>query len=740
MFCRVPIIALVVLFFLHRRYKKKLRAEDQQDAEKYKSMDFGMDLTYNDGSKKGRKGPKAASPPMDFNTQRQLKGLSLDPGHNPFFLDSQVNQSKPSIDEDPYTRAVTSYSSRSNSPMPSAHHAPIRRTTTESTSTTHRFDSNANLMSHAQSPAMSPPARGDSFRPRGDSLSSGVNGPIRPRGASISSKMSHSSPLAQDNGFDGKPAPGSIVEQAYPQAFPQPPSLPEPAKTNTYGLGIPQSNDPRDRDSYFDKNAQSIRNSNNYLSDFFTDPKQSQETASNKSHPSSYVASHASTGADTYSTTSLKTPLSSIADDDMLPPVPAVAKQYTDPPTQSVEHRVDTDNMAFEAPQLPKHQSFEASLHNYTPSFVSDTSNYNDVKSPRESSLPSVPEIRSHPPRGESLVAAMPSVDEYEHEPQQDGYLNDYYEQPQPGNRMSVLLRPLPAEDPAENPEERANRIRSFYKEYFDGSEPLTSQVPLPRQQEQAAYYEDYSSEYLNGGTVFDPETGGFVVAAAPFAQPITRRAMTPPPRAPPRFQSHGGSRSRSRATSNVGSQYSQYLQPPPPRGHSSMSNRGRLTHKKPLPPPSPLSSLPTPHMLKDDSAIFNATDFAPPVSMRDLQAGRRPDSPYGSERPYSPSVRAFVPLQSSFEDLNAMPSPHMLRKSGAFTGLDFAPPQRFRNTDAGSDASSIRSGRSGMSQAQLHNLRAGAYRISRVPKELVGTKDDITSSLKPQWDMTRPA
>jgi hypothetical protein len=78
----------------------------------------------------------------------------------------------------------------------------------------------------------------------------------------------------------------------------------------------------------------------------------------------------------------------------------------------------------------------------------------------------------------------------------------------------------------------------------------------------------------------------------------------------------------------------------------------------------------------------------------------------------------------------------HMLRKSGAFTGLDFAPPNRFKNADSGSDAGSVRSGRSGVSQQQLHNIRNGAYRISRLPKGLAGTKDEINSQLKPSWDL----
>lgn len=78
----------------------------------------------------------------------------------------------------------------------------------------------------------------------------------------------------------------------------------------------------------------------------------------------------------------------------------------------------------------------------------------------------------------------------------------------------------------------------------------------------------------------------------------------------------------------------------------------------------------------------------------------------------------------------------HLLRKSGTFTALDFAPPSKFRNDGSGSDAGSVRSGRSGMSYAQQNALRAGAHRLSRLPKDLAGTKDDLMTSLKPKWDL----
>lgn len=305
-------------------------------------------------------------------------------------------------------------------------------------------------------------------------------------------------------------------------------------------------------------------------------------------------------------------------------------------------------------------------------------------------------------------------------------------ESSQNNNRLSMSLRPMPPmnDDPEENPEDRANRIRSFYKEYFDDSKP----EPVGGHQ-YTDYYEDYSSEYLDGA-VFDPQGKGFVVAQpnAPFAEPITRRAMTPPPRAPPRFQGNAdGNRTRN------GSMSSQYA----PRNMSSMSGRmAAPAPRKPLPPPSALSSLPTPGKLNENSMVFDAADFAPPVSYRNRQNGMRPDSPLGAPRPFSPAVRSHTPLASSYDDLAVMPSPHLLRKSGTFTALDFAPPPKFRDpgSSRASDAGSIRSNRSGMSNNAQFAIRSGANRVSRIPKEVVTTKDSIMDQLRPQMSLVTKA
>lgn len=75
------------------------------------------------------------------------------------------------------------------------------------------------------------------------------------------------------------------------------------------------------------------------------------------------------------------------------------------------------------------------------------------------------------------------------------------------------------------------------------------------------------------------------------------------------------------------------------------------------------------------------------------------------------------------------------MRKSGIYTTLEFAPPPRFKN-DTASDSGSIRSNRTGISAVHTHNIRTGAYRVSRLPADVVGTKDDLIASLRPTMNL----
>lgn len=240
--------------------------------------------------------------------------------------------------------------------------------------------------------------------------------------------------------------------------------------------------------------------------------------------------------------------------------------------------------------------------------------------------------------------------------------------------RLSVGLRPLPPDDflESEDPEFRANRIRSFYKEYFDDSKADQNRPPMPTPQpQQGGYYEDYDAGYAGETAYFDPDTNAFVM---PYAQPVTRRAMTPPPnnrrpmpgpgpRSPPGPRGpHGGAPmpggppGRPRAGSMMSGRG---WGPRSPRPGSSASNpRFGGQPKKPMPPPAALNSLPAPSKLKDDSfAITGAIDFAPPPSFKDQAAGRS-QSPLGERLPYRVNTPVHSPLVSAFDDTPALPSP----------------------------------------------------------------------------------
>jgi hypothetical protein len=265
-------------------------------------------------------------------------------------------------------------------------------------------------------------------------------------------------------------------------------------------------------------------------------------------------------------------------------------------------------------------------------------------------------------------------------------------------HRLSVGFRPLPPDElmDTEDPETRANRIRSFYKEYFDDSKDVKRQTqfmpPVPQQYQQQGqypqggteYYEDYDQHYQGGGedAYYDPNANAFVM---PYAQPVARRAMTPPPsgsrfqgqRAPPRGY-HGSMGDMNmgmpgmRGPPRPGSSASRQFGPPRPgtsqsgawgrpRAGSSLSAYGQGRNgppKKQLPPPAALTTLPTPSKLRDDSfAIFNAADFAPPETFKDRVAGRS-QSPMGERKPYQMTVPAHSPLVNAFEEMPSLPSP----------------------------------------------------------------------------------
>ena len=369
----------------------------------------------------------------------------------------------------------------------------------------------------------------------------------------------------------------------------------------------PASNQLDARDSYQGQDAAAIRQSNNYLGDFL---RNNENQGQIQLQTPSELEGSSSNGKGSG------------------PNAPASRKQSLPKPKQipsiSIEHEFPgSDSAAHEFNEIVVPPSLDAASRN--PRSTSQQSNMPSPQFDDATPFYTPTETPDH------LAATGLGVSDVDFD-----------------SRRLSIMRPLPMDDPNDNPEQRANRIRSFYKEYFSENEPARAYAP-----QTADYYEDYGQEFMGDGAVFDPATNQFIVAQAPFAEPVTRRAMTPPPRGPPRFQ---GPDRHQYTNSNPGS-------PAGPRGRAfSSASASRLSPgargpvKRPAPPPTPLRTLPTPHLLKED-AFALPIDFAPPSGYKDRRAGR-PDSPLSQLRPFSPQVPVASPLASSFNELPAMPSP----------------------------------------------------------------------------------
>ena len=506
--------AIVVLFFLHRRIRRRQRAEDANDP--HASLDFGMGNVKT--SKKGK--PEMTSTDMGGSLRPGFRGrgLSMDLGSS-YLLPAAIQGSHDSLHS--MSRVMTD------------HDDPYRPVTFVKSDT-------------------------DSSRPTSR---------MRPDNASVhtgfSERSGEKSRLIQ-----------TTTHESRPHALPQPPSA--------SSLGSTLSNPPRGASL-----ATGAKSPGRWY------PRDDKKYGSES--PPDLSAAPA-------------TPQDLLSDRSM-PSFP-------------------------QAVQIPRGQYMED--RNGQRQSLLDMS---DARNPAHDALhitvPSPAHNRQSPPR--SPAAHQPYMNDFEvpanEEPQpRSERLATHADLDTESRRVSVMgLRPLPPDDVIDNPEQRANRIRSFYKEYFDDSKPN----PAGQYPQYDPYGEEYYADYLEDGAVYDPETGAFFTQQRPYAEPVGRRAMTPPPRgAAPMVPSH---------RSVVSTQSAGRPLPPP---------------KKRLPPPKALQSLPTPHMLRDDTSMHSPIDFAPPTSFRDRQLGRGPDSPTGTARPYSPAFRAHVPLAQSFDDLAAMPSP----------------------------------------------------------------------------------
>ena len=575
----------MICFILHRKYVRRMRKEDADD--KHKSLDFGMDDSlgkgFDDKAGKKKAGPEMASANVHGASTADLRKGGL------------------SLDMgSPYVLPPGLRGSRE-----SLHS--LSRTINQQDD---RYRSATNFLPHdAHNSVRSYPngSTGDlddasSFAASTGTARDGMDQALLKNAAMTSrtTPPTHSPPALDFAGKMDHSPPRSTSRQ-HPTPARQD-SLPAPAKAH---LAPSSAGGLEPRDSYIDRDGGDMRRSNDYLGAFI--------------------------GA-------ADLPAGGRRDAASVESIPRAPSEG--PPSSVGQVAVGSTETRHAEPPLSMHASV---VHSPVSTDFSDDSGRGaaDDLHHRSAGLPPRQSSRQPPPG----PPAVPSILVPGPDPADDGLgVNTLgYDI----RRLSVGLRPLPPENPSENAEQRANRIRSFYKEYFDDSKPALAR-PSP------AYYEDYGDVYhQSGNTYHDVGAGEFVTSRAPFAQPMTRRAMTPPPRAPPRLQpGHLAQHSMGGFAS------------PGPRSFSSASGAygpgpaslGRPAQQRLGPPPAPLRTLPTPHLMKE--GYFGVPiDFAPPPTYKDRQAGR-PESPLGEMRPFSPALPVHVPLASSFDDLSLMPSP----------------------------------------------------------------------------------
>jgi hypothetical protein len=603
-----------------------MRAEDANDP--HKSLDFGLgDGPRNQRGRKG--GAEMAISDIDLREKpgrlRQQKSMDLDMV-SPYLLPPELQNSRESLhslsrtihqQEDPY-RPVSNFvatdaQSQRSYNRPRGEGSSIY---TGSSGAPSRLQENpgADLLSNAAGMPRSSPPTGFVPPPRHNSL------PKDP--TSTSPVNSHDNPLPQLPSVSEPPYPVDESEIQIPKPAIQRKGLPGGLPSNPrpgHDRGLSAGLSPEDsRESYMGSNTAALRNSNNYLGAFINAHEPTLPVLA-PPPPAKSPDRPAVHEEEMMQETRRKSP-------PVLNSLPANPRP--------VRQESLSQNQPPQLPPLPQPQE----------AWIEDGSDYGD-------SFHITPPSPGH----DDMRAHRYSLDVPPEEFAQAGLGAPGFDP----RRISMGFRPLPPEAAIESddPEVRANRIRSFYKEYFDESKPAP----------QGQYYEDYDQNYIGDAVYFDPNQNNF---AMPYAQPVARRAMTPPPQSqrfmgPPPRAFHGsmggyggpgmmppGPRSYSSASGR--------MPPPGPRSYSSASGRMGPPGPggRPMPPPAALNTLPTPSKLRDDSfALMGSIDFAPPTSYKERQTGRS-QSPLGERRPYSPAVPVYKPLASTYDELPSMPSP----------------------------------------------------------------------------------
>lgn len=268
-------------------------------------------------------------------------------------------------------------------------------------------------------------------------------------------------------------------------------------------------------------------------------------------------------------------------------------------------------------------------------------------------------------------------------------------------DRSKSLSRPADAE-------ERAHRLRSFYKDYFD--KPVQSDLSqTPR-------------EFLDDSGIAYDSTGRF--SRMPSAR---MRAAPPLPALPPLQQpmranaNYSMPRSMStlsgRPLNEIAQEQFNHYPPQFPRTPMQpQQQRGKPRLK--LQPLMPLEQLPTPHKIGKDDFLASPTSFAPPSSRK-----RGAASIVGGSPMSSPTIaqRGWADVQ-----LRSIPSPHNIRLSKTFSEMEYLPQSRYNPTPQ-LDALDLH---------QQQQMGMNGRPVSHLPRTLVGHRNEMDNVLRPNWDM----
>lgn len=560
---------------------KKLRQEDAED--KHKSLDFGMDGNAV-MEKKSRKGRNGAPPEMSALDARRMigkdKGLSLDLTlSNPYLLPPELQQSRESLHS-------------------------LSRNGDDKYRATNFIPDDGSIRSPSSL--------------RGHDDASIYTSSSRQRADTESTKGL----LPNNRNFHNEPMP-SIKK-------------PLPAVKDSNTLLTPNMSD-MPRDSYVSTassngNVAALRASNNYLGQFISGGAKNETHGENRTD-----ADVAELVGDSPHEELREPPLAASTDGSgkrrsVMPE--AAGFDFDIPPnTYELSSGQEPTLPQFDITPAdnPASEIYEAPGHDVPRQHMNHTESDHHLRSNTDTNEPQQGNQQRLSPKPQANSEYENESDYYDEEEEETYDINAYKDALGYDPRLLTMgMRPLPPDDPAENPEERALRIRSFYKEYFDDT-------AKPGGEKARLSYFDGSENYI------DDYYGSYAQPAYGARGPSAMSARGP----------HG----RHRATVSNGS----YARSGP-RAYSSASqrlagNRMRNMPKKKLPPPQPLLVLPTPYKLTDDSMLPNPIDFAPPQMFKNQRSGT-PDNLRGGLRPYSPSTRAYNPLVSSFDDLSVLPSP----------------------------------------------------------------------------------